>query len=250
MESTPLQNRLAQQSEVAGVVVHDFNNFLNAVLLHLAVLERDLPENLHGQLNEIRRQGKQVSQIIKQWQQYRRGAQGPSKPVDLNQILTDAVAEIGAECVAANGPISMPTPTPQESSGACRLQLSLTPELPPVGGSELEIKHVCLFLLRNILAASSEGQGTILVHTQRGAPGQLALGIEDPAAEISAVKLNQWFDGLEVGPAEGPAINKVNTLELAACKNLVRRLRGKIQVGSRPAGGLLLVVELPLYRPA
>ena len=63
------QLRMACMGELAGVVTHEFNNYLNALLLNLAVLEHGLPEDLREQLAGHRRQGKAMAAMIRLWQQ-------------------------------------------------------------------------------------------------------------------------------------------------------------------------------------
>src|SRR5262249_36413323 len=88
---------LADLGELAGPVVHEFNNFLNATLLHLAVLEQDVPESLRGELAEINRQGKSIAALLKQWQQCRRHSQPAPHPVDLKRVVRAAVERLKHE---------------------------------------------------------------------------------------------------------------------------------------------------------
>ncbi|HXG11512.1 MAG TPA: sensor histidine kinase, partial [Gemmataceae bacterium] len=88
---------LAAVGELAGPMAHEFNNFLNVLLLHLAVLEHELPENLRSELAQIRKQGKEAAALIGRWQQYRRRPQPESRPVDLNRVVREVVRSLAEE---------------------------------------------------------------------------------------------------------------------------------------------------------
>ena len=64
--------RLADIGEAAGSIAHEFNNLLNALLLHVAVLELKLPPETHAGLHEVRRQATEAAALIHHFQNYRR----------------------------------------------------------------------------------------------------------------------------------------------------------------------------------
>ena len=49
------RTRVANLSEVAGPVIHEFNNFLYGLLLHLSVLEQELPEGMRAEVETLQR---------------------------------------------------------------------------------------------------------------------------------------------------------------------------------------------------
>ena len=69
------QSWLANTGEMAGPLAHEFNNFLNVVLLHAALMEPELPEQLRSEWMELRRQAATMTALVKQFQQYRRRRQ-------------------------------------------------------------------------------------------------------------------------------------------------------------------------------
>src|SRR5262249_40962623 len=85
---------LADVGEMAGPLAHEFNNFLNVVLLQLAVLEQEVPENLRQQLESVGRQGKSAAALIRQWQQYRGQRQPALRPVSLNDVVYKTVESL------------------------------------------------------------------------------------------------------------------------------------------------------------
>ena len=53
---------LADLGEIVGPVTYEFNNFLNTLLLQVAVLDLSAPEGLKAELAAIRRHGREVAQ--------------------------------------------------------------------------------------------------------------------------------------------------------------------------------------------
>jgi signal transduction histidine kinase len=239
-EELALQTGLAQVGELAGPVAHEFNNFLNTILLQVAVLELDAPERLRAEFAQIRRQGNEVTAVVKQLQQYRRKRQPVPQPLDLNRLVRETVATLvrpSAELLRE--PLLRPAPAPPEGEGSAPppgvpVSLELAADLPPVTGSRPDLQRLLTFLLSNAAAVSP----AVTVRTER-ADGWALLHVEDRGPAVDPGLLPRFF---EPGPAVRPG---TNSLELAACKTLVRRLQGKIQGENRPDGGLAVRVELP-----
>ncbi len=238
---------MANLGELASPVSHEVNNFLNATLLHVAVLAMQAPEDLRHDLAEIRHQGNLMAGVIKQLQQYRRRHQPPPQPVDLNGVLREVVADLSRKTSASGAGIPIhlrlaPLPESTESSDPALVPvtLELAPELPSVLGLPTDLKRLCSFLITNAAAAVvAGGKGTITVRTEV-AENFVMLRLSDTGPSVSADQLAHFFEpGLQ--DREG-----IDSLELAACRNLVRRLQGTIQAQAEPDSGIQIVVGLPI----
>lgn len=237
---------LANTGELASPVAHEINNFLNAILLHVAVLEMRVPEALRADLVEIRRQGKNMAAVVKQLQYYRRRYQPVASPCDLNQAVRDAVAELSRRPPEAAGGFSVPIALLSESAEeppldplAIPVQLSLASGLPSVSGSPSDLKRLGAFLIGNAataVAAAGGGGVTVLTETR---DNQIVLQVADTAPADSLDQLASLFE------PTAPGREGTNRLELAACKTLARRFHGTIQAGKGEEGGLSLIVHLP-----
>jgi signal transduction histidine kinase len=236
------QAGLANVAELAGPVAHEVNNFLNALLLQLAVLEQLGPENLRSDLVEIRRQGKALATIVQQWQQYRRRQQAALRPTDLNRILAQALAVCMSDATpGAPAPWAVPqgdsTPASSPPDGVVPVHLVLAPELPPILAPSGDLKRLCAFLLANAAAAAGSQAGRITARTE-AVKDLVRLRLEDTGPAVPPEALPHFF---EPGPAPRPG---TNSLELAACGGIVRRLQGRIRAENQPVG-LAVIVELP-----
>src|SRR5205085_2511236 len=116
-----VDEELADLGELAGPLAHEFNNLLNNLVLHLAVLESDLPPQAAAELSEIRRQTVRVTRLVQQFQQLRRRRTDGGRPVDLGRLVQSAAAALAREAAdpARGGPMGL-------------VKLDLPAGLPPV----------------------------------------------------------------------------------------------------------------------
>jgi signal transduction histidine kinase len=232
---------LADLGELAGPLAHEFNNFLNVLLLHVAILEQEVPESLRASLEEINRQGKDIAEIIRLWQQYRRSRQFDPGPVDLNRAVRAAVtglaqrADVGAVPIAVQDADGADSEAAPPASDGVTVQLHLAADPLPVAAAEEDLERLCAFLVANAVTATSTG--SVLVHTARDGAGVL-LRIDDSGPVIPTELLAEVFD-LDAEVREG-----TNRLELAACKSIVRRVQGRLRAENRAEGGVSVAVQL------
>jgi signal transduction histidine kinase len=198
---------LANIGELAGPVFHEFNNFLNNISLHLALPGQ---EGKQPNLGEIRDQVTHITAVMKQFQQYRR-SHSTFRPVDLNLLV-------------------------QESFHKPRVRLELDSKIPPVMGVSSDLKRLCTFLVTQAFQVTP-APGEIEIKTDFSRD-KVLLQIADSGPVISAELLHHFFEpGMLFRPGS-------NSLELAACKSLARRLQGKIRAENRLPRGVLITVEL------
>jgi signal transduction histidine kinase len=213
--------------------------------LHIALLETEIPEKLRGDLTELRRQGASMTSMVKQFQQYRRRQQSVQQPADVNRsVLAAARSLAGSPADSDQGlvirlPPSYKIENTELRPAAVPLELLLAPNLPLVLGSATDLKRLCIFLLTNAAAATATVGGKVTARTELG-NNLVLLRVEDTGPSVSPELLLQLLEPAGAGRAG------TNSLELAACETLVRRLHGKIRCEERVQGGLSVLVELPV----
>jgi C4-dicarboxylate-specific signal transduction histidine kinase len=227
---------LADLGEIVGPVTHAFNNFLNTLLLQVAVLDTSVPEGLKGELAAIRRQGREIASMVRQVQQYRRRRRAGPKRSDLNGAAEAAAEELERQSAEADrGPRLQRADQP--GPGVVALRLRLAPGLPPAPAAASDLRRLCRFLAGGA-AATVAGGGALTLVTQPAGDG-VGLRLEVSGAAPGAVA--RLLEPAAAG--EGP-----HGLELAACLSLVRRLGGSMRVEVGPDGGEAVAVELPAAR--
>lgn len=214
-ENPAREDALADIGELVGPVVHEINNFLNTVLLQIAVMAERSPE-CAADLKELRQQGHDTALLVKNLQHYlHQLPAAPQQTSDLNQLLRETLAEL------QRGPRS--------------IQLALEATLPLVHAPRADLGRLCRFLLRNILFWRDAG--SLGIRTSH-AKGRIVLQLDVARTSLSPAVLQQFFE-------PQPLIEGCNSLELAACKRLTQRLQGSITVENRTEEGWAIVVELP-----
>lgn len=214
-------NGLACIAALASPVTHEFNNFLNLVLLQVAVLQLQTSGAFGDELAAIRRQGRSLASLIQQWQQYRQRCQPAVRAIDLTPVIEQEAERLSE--VLPDG---------------VQLQLSLASELPPVVGTEAEAALLVRFLVKNAVSAMGGAGGTVTLCTTSGADSVL-LSVEDTGPVPEPDRLAQLFD------PQAPSRSGTNGLEMSACETLARRrLQGRIEAVPLAEGGLVVRVRL------
>jgi signal transduction histidine kinase len=242
-EALSEQNWLANLGALASPVTHEFNNFLNVILLQVAVLEQELPAKRRGELTIIRQQGKSVAELIRQWQQYRYRQQPALQAVDLNRVVRQVAEALDREPPAFGelrirlAPAAGEGP-PEAAAASVLVRLDLDAQLPPVSATAADLQRLVRFLVTNAAAAITSAPGLVLVRTQV-VDGKVVLHVEDNGPPVEPARLAEFFEpGVSV--REG-----ANRLELATARTLAyRRLQGAIQAENRPEGGVAVTVTL------
>jgi len=233
-----LQQVMAEQAELANLaalaspITHEFNNFLNTLLLQLMVLTTQVPEQFRADLKVICQQGRAVAGLVRQWQQHRAQHRSGPRRLDVNALVREVVAHL------AQTTSERATPLYLEEGGAAAVgppngiavRLSLADDLPPVEGNTLDFRLAVRFLVTNAAATITTRPGAVRVST-RADGNAVELSVEDTGPPIPAALLPRMFEP-SAESREG-----ASSLELAACEALVqRRLRGEIRAENSPAG--------------
>jgi signal transduction histidine kinase len=189
-----------------------------------------------------------MTSVVKQFQQYRRRQQPVQEPVEINELVSDTVRALTAVASQSNQQllIKLPPSSRIETAGLGRpaavpLKVVLAANLPRVLGSATDLKRLCGFLLTNAAVAAGTFGGSVTLRTE-SSDGNVVLRVEDDGPSVPTELLPQFFQPSPVGRGD------TNSLELAACERLVRRLQGKIRAESRGERGVVVIVELPIAR--
>jgi signal transduction histidine kinase len=260
------QEKLASLGRLAAGVAHELNNPLSAVAGFAEALQRHVSEGACGDdrrfgdcreyLGMIQSEVSRAAAIVRRLLDFARQREPAFGPVDVGQVMREAVAFVERQARLANRQIRM------EPVGDGAI----------VRGDPQMLHQVLLNLLTNALDAV-EGGGEITITARRAGTGRLVdpsmsqLGrdparidastnrpvagstdwveivVSDTGAGIAAEHLSKIFDPFfttkEVGKGTG--------LGLAICQSIVEQHGGRIEVASRgPGQGTTVSVRLPL----
>jgi C4-dicarboxylate-specific signal transduction histidine kinase len=169
-----------------------------------------------------------MSAMLRNLQDYYKPRHLELEVVDLNSVVNATVQQLRSAAGRDNAMF-----------GVSRIALELSSAPLAVRGNRTDLKRLCVFLLRNAIAATDENQGGVTIRTERSHDKAL-LRIEDGGPTISPAQLAQIFEP-HIICREG-----TSSLELAACQSLVRGLRGSIRAELSPGNGVSIAVSLPL----
>ena len=205
-------------ADMISPVSHEMQNIFNNIVLQTALVSRDLPEKVRQDVDVLRRLGLEASGMMGRLDSYRYALKPVRRPVDLNRLVSSVLAELPAEDV----------PVRQE----------LTPGLAPVSADASALRRLLRLLVTNARAVvAAQGTGTVTVRTAaRGR--KVLLAVEDDGPGLGGEDPGKVFEPFIVA-REGE-----NSLEMAACHGLVRKLDGKITAEDGGARGLTVTVEL------
>lgn len=229
-------NRLANVGQLAGPLAHEFNNFLNLLLLNVAVLEKQIPERFRPDLVEVRRQGNEFARLVKEFQRLRHHRPGGFAPAELAPLVRAAVE--GLIAPDGEGPQRAALRLGDGGEGVS-LNLQMESGLPAVALSPAEFTHLVTYLVKNAAAAADRPGGKVGLRMS-AADGTVHLRVEDNGPGVSPDLLGRLF---EASTAGRPG---TSGLELAACRSIARRLNGTIKAENLPGGGLAVAVSFPV----
>ncbi len=239
------QAGLARVGELTNVMAHEFNNSLNGIVLHLAVIGLDAPDKLRGELGVIRDLANGAAAQIRKLQEYSRQQRPPLVPVDLNRVVSETAAWLRGLAAAPDGqrtPSEICFPggiPPALTSGSLRIEVQLTPDLPPVLATPGDTARLVCLLVVGAAGAVGPGPITARLHTEL-ARNKALLRLEQSGSAVPTEALEKAFDAFAALQPGGLG------LELALCKAIVRRFQGSAQIEKRPEGGLIVSLELQL----
>ena len=237
------QLRQAQKMEAVGTlasgVAHDFNNILQAisghVQLRLARLEQDHPHR--GFLSEIDRESARAAALVKQLMTFSRRLEPDLKPMDLHEIINQAVSLLER---------TIPK--------MIRIKSELEPRPAPISGDPVQLEQVLMNLGANARDAMPEG-GQLLFQTEttildeafcktRGAlkPGEhIMLRVSDTGEGIPKEAIEHIFEPFYTTKGVGRGTG----LGLSMVYGIVTGHQGYVSCYSEPGQGTVFHFFFP-----
>lgn len=224
--------RLSVAGEIAAGVAHQINNPLGAIIAqtHL-LLKRLAPDSpAHDSAMVIKRAAYRAGTIVERMLDFSRPNSYRMQLLDVNLSL--------------QSPIVLARP---QLDPSIQLVIDLTPDLPPVMGSQEHLEDVWINLLLNARdAIGGSKDGTISITTSLDDEwNAVEVNISDTGAGIPAECLGRVFD-----PFFTTKLYSNGTgLGLSICHDVVARHAGTIEAKSEELQGTTFTVRLPAAVP-
>jgi PAS domain S-box-containing protein len=246
-EALRRSQRMESIARLAGGVAHDFNNLLVAMLgqtsLALSRLEAGHPVRIN--LERAVRAGERAADLTRQLLAYAGGGKLESKPLDLNQLVTDSLQLL------------------YDATGhGSHIFTDLADSLPLIKADPSQMQQILLNLVTNSSESIGENSGRIIITTgvqmitetdtrfwnSTGEPLRpgpyVALEIHDNGAGMDTATLEKIFDPFFSTKFTGRGLG------LPAVLGIVRAHHGGLAIDSAPDQGTNIRVVIPALTAA
>lgn len=226
--------RLSALGELIIGMVREVSDPLTAIIGYAQLLQDTVQDpRISQDLEKIVREAHRAAHIIEGLLVFARQREPRFTATDLNDLVQHVTRRFMPEL----GPV--------------RVEMELSPNLPPVRADPVQVEQVLEHLLRNAVQAIGEAPGRLTLHTfsreDPDAPAERWIGLEvsDTGPGIAPEVLPHIFDPFFTTQRGGGG----SGLGLAICYGIVARHGGKIWAESEPGRGARFFVELPAWSP-
>jgi len=235
---------------LAASVAHEIGNPLNALHIHLQLMERevkklrggpssrsrtatktpevDAPEvarKLEQFLGVARGEINRLDYIITQFLEAMRPTPPKTRPVSLNDVVQKTVALL----------------QPELDDRGHVVKTKLARQLPLVPLDATQIQQALVNLIKNAMQAMTKG-GTLTLQTGEGAEG-VWVSVADTGGGIPEEQINLIFEPFYTTKKKGSGLG------LMIVQRIVRAHRGRIDLESHVGRGTTFRIWLPLHEP-
>jgi two-component system, sporulation sensor kinase E len=245
--------RLQALTLLAASVAHEIGNPLNALHIHLQLMEREIrklkhlsPEarniSVHGRGRAQSSQGEEVNEIARRLEQFHGVAKGeigrldyivtqflqairPTPPqfktLSLNQVVSETLDLLG----------------PEMENRGLQIKTRLGRQLPLAPLDPVQIQQVLVNLIKNAMQAMTKG-GTLTLQTGEG-PDGVWVSVADTGGGIPQEQLNRIFEPFYTTKKKGSGLG------LMIVQRIVRAHAGRIDLESQLGRGTTFRIWLP-----
>jgi two-component system, sporulation sensor kinase E len=239
---------------LAASVAHEIGNPLNALHIHLQLMDRELNKLKLGTAGTARGGGRARSQqvhesqdttdIARKLEQYLSVAKGEINRLDyiitqFLQAIRPSVPQIKPASVNDAIQKTLELLQPELDNRSLHVKTKLARQLPLAPIDASQIQQVLVNLVKNAMHAMTRG-GTLKLQTGEGADG-VWISVEDTGGGIPPEKINRIFEPFYTTKKKGTGLG------LMIVQRIVRAHGGRIELESHVGKGTTFRIWLPLH---
>lgn len=233
MQNTLIESaRFAAMGEMAGIVAHQINNPLTAIVVESELLKEKEPTDTerYDQLEAIHRAGKRAADYAKRLLvMSRQGEEKEPVRIDVVETLREVIGLVS-------------TPRSRRNVNLIQKLPDETVKYPPVLAVEGHLDDVWMNLINNAYEAlDTREDATITVEVRYDAPAkQIIVKVEDNGPGMPQEVASKIFQPFFTTKANGTGLG------LHICHKIVKQVNGTIEVNSFLNRGTRFTVTLPV----
>ena len=222
--------RVATAGELAAAIAHEIRQPITGMVTManaaLRWLSRENPDigRARDAMNKVVAAGHQASDVITNV----RGLFGKDTqektPTDLNTLIQSVLAMVSIDL----------------HKQSIESQLTLSEQLPPVVGNEVQLQQVILNLVINAIESMNTAQPRVLsIKSEITGRNGVRVSIADTGSGIDQANLNRIFEPMFTTKARGMGMG------LSICKSIIESHNGRIWLTAGSSRGSVFQFELP-----
>jgi two-component system NtrC family sensor kinase len=231
------QERISAIGEIAAGIAHEVGTPLNIISANVEFLLRGKSQNAADELKAIREQTQSITELVHQLLDFSRDRSPEFSAVNINNLIERTVGLLNH----------------QLQNSKIKTQLNLVNYLPTVDGDPSQIQQVLFNLITNARQAMEVGPpadrervlristDSALMPTENFPHPHIIIKISDNGRGIPEEALPNVFNPFFTANKEGGT-----GLGLAISHRIVQKHSGTIRIENNPAGGITVVIKLPL----
>lgn len=232
-------SRVATMGELTASIAHEVNQPLAAVVTNgeacLRWLGREVPDlgEARASVERMISNGRRASNVIARLRALARRADPEYMPVNLNEIVEDALMLVEREA----------------ASHGVAVQLDLAAALPDISGDRVQLQQVIINLLMNAIQAmhgvSTRARNLSVVskaHTEADGEPTVLVEVRDSGVGIDEQNMGQVFNAFYSTKAEGLGMG------LSICRSIIEAHGGRIAFAANADHGMNFTINLPALK--